>query len=1022
VRKALAAALIVPLIAAALCSPLAAQTFWGSIQGVVSDNAGRPITGGAVFLSSPSMQGQRITLTGKRGGFDFPSLPAGVYSLSAEMPGYVTLVNDGILLLSGESRFFRIELAPSEEETSVRAEAKWPALDAVSPKDAVRRGRELLERLPLARDFGSILGLMPGTADPGFPYPREAAILGGTSRDNAYLLDGANVTDVFDQTMGLDLNIDLLEEVEVVSAGRPASAPPGGGSVVNIITKSGGDSVSGGLSLHFMSGTFNQDLWTSAEVEEAGTASPGGDRGLIEPSLNLGGTFWPDRAWYFLAGRFMKKTQSGIFIGPYRDTEGRLHENYDWSRRDISGFFKLTVRPIAQGRLALWAHLDGASQPVAEPPSARLPFLSTRVLNHEGSLSLFATGDYEIRPNTTAFVRGAYIRRTIRTELQEEALGLPWTDDAGDLYGPLSGADANAESERQKLQANASVRHFVDGFLGTNHTLGAGVDFEDATTSLNWWRADNLRWYLDSRNPGQAYYGDRGLLGFWLCGTVEGATLVKFKTQTLGAYVTDVFSAGRRLTFNLGLRFDWSRGWFPSSYKFESGNPLSRYIGDALLSPRMASSWPDDFPVGFNPLDQLSYNEQKDLVSWMSLSPRAGFVFDVFGRGRTLLKASYARYTDVLSHRYILPLHPLYPRDLAVTWSDVNGDGRADPEDEFGLFNVDYRMISGMSLDKVVDGGLKAPSTDEFSVGVEHELLRDFTLSVRFVSRVQKNILEDALTVLDTGETWYAAGPSAAQKYWIPFTTTVPGTGAYPDETVTLYARSLEAPPTYYQLRNVPELERKTRALEFVFRKGLSHGWQAAGSAVVSRAEGNIGGFLSATSALTEAADSPNYFINRTGRLDMDRPFQATLMAGVELPFRLLLSGVFSYQSGRPWQRGAYILPPADWCAANNAERTYYAVNLEASGSRREKAWSSLDLRLERTWPVGSSGRLGLYLDVANVLGYRSSIVGLNDVDRWLPAAEGAGQPGQKYIAADYGLTTALCGKRLFRFGLRLGF
>jgi hypothetical protein len=107
---------------------------------------------------------------------------------------------------------------------------------------------------------------------------------------------------------------------------------------------------------------------------------------------------------------------------------------------------------------------------------------------------------------------------------------------------------------------------------------------------------------------------------------------------------------------------------------------------------------------------------------------------------------------------------------------------------------------------------------------------------------------------------------------------------------------------------------------------------------------------------------------------------------------------------------------------ANRAERVYYTVNLEEPGSRREKAWSSLDLRLEKTWPLGGSGRVAYYADATNLLGFTASIVGLNDIDIWEPAAEGAGKTGKTVLLPDYQLTNALIGKSVIRLGLRVGF
>jgi hypothetical protein len=321
-----------------------------------------------------------------------------------------------------------------------------------------------------------------------------------------------------------------------------------------------------------------------------------------------------------------------------------------------------------------------------------------------------------------------------------------------------------------------------------------------------------------------------------------------------------------------------------------------------------------------------------------------------------------------------------------------------------------------------VADGVKAPYTEEISAGLEQELFKDLTLGLHYISREQKNILEDVLYVPETGEYWYSLDQAAARKHWIPFTTTVPGTDSYPARTITFYAKSLQAPPAFLQLRNVPELKRKYRALEFVFHKGMARGWQLGGSLVLSKNEGNIGGFLEETTGLTAAANSPNFFIDRYGRLDTDRPLQIRLYGTIRLPSNFWLSASYRYQSGSPWQRWVQVFPSAAWCVAHNAERAYYTVNLETPGTRREKAWSSLDLRLEKKWPLGQSGKIGFYADVVNLLGSTASFIGLNDIALWKPAAEGEGQPGQKIMRPDYGVTSAVYGRRTLRFGFKLDF
>jgi hypothetical protein len=1021
-RKASKAILLLLLVFAGGMSPLRAQGPGGTIQGKVVDKSGRSIAGAIVYLSSPAMLGMRIFVTGKTGSFDFPVPAPGVYTLSAESPGYQTLVRDRIILHTGMSFFFSLELEASELDVEVTAQGAVPALDTISSKRAALIDQALVRHIPLARNFADVLNFAPGVISSEFPVPQEASIHGGTVRDNAYILDGVNLTDMFTMAPLANLSFDLTDEIEIISAGQPASQLPAGGGYVNVVSKSGGNSFSGELGLYFMSDGLNKDLWTASQIKDLGAGPVVGDKNLFDASLSLGGPFWAERAWYFLNARTFKKSLAVNFIGPFQDIMGRQHDAYDWSRRDKSGSFKLSLRPISDAKFTAWIDLGDVYQPVVEYPSARLPFLSTKILDHERYLILHGTLDYTIKPNIHGYVRAAHINRNLPTHLQGDALGLPWIDDAGDLYGPLSGADYNSDVKRPRIQADASLRIFAEKILGISHTFNAGVEFADITSNLDWWRQDNLLLYLDSRNPNNYFYEDRGLLAFWNCGSEQGSSLVSSRSEQLGIYVTDSFTIAKRLTFNLGLRFDRSWGWFPSGSKNLSGNPLSLFIGEALLNPYLKALYPDIYPEGLNPWDQFALAELSGIIAWNAFSPRAGLAFDVWGNGKTILKASCGRYVDPLSHRYLMPLNPLYPQNFPIYWLDANGDGQPGVEDEYSLSTLDYRPLSGAFIRDRVASTVKAPVTADISIGLDHELVKDFTLGLHFISRKQSNLLEDVLYASDTGEYWYAPGQAAAQRYWIPFTTTVPGTDSYPSQTVTLYAKSHQAPPAFFQLRNVPELERKYRALEFVFNKRLSQGWQLAGSLVLSKTEGNLGGFADETTGFSQAANSPNFFINRYGRLDTDRPLQIKLMGSIELPFQFWLSAYFQYQSGRPWQRWAQILPPADWCLANDVERIYYTINLEPPGSRREKAWSSLDLRLEKEWKLSASAKMGLFIDVSNLLGFTASLAGLNDIDRWEPTAEGAGQPGLKFLQPDYQLTSALYGKRTFRLGFRLDF
>ena len=1001
---------------------LRAQGFTGSIQGRVTDKAGKPISGATVYLTSPSMLGGRIYVVGKTGDFDFPALASGSYNVTAEMPGYETIVRDKIPLFTGMSFLVVLALGPSDLDVEVPAPGTPPEIDAVSGKHADIVDQSQIHLLPLARNLGDILALAPGVLVTAPPALAETFIHGGSARDNAYALDGVDMSDMYTGGAVAAINVDEVEEIEIISAGLPASRLRGAGGYVNIISKSGGNELTGNLGFFVMNEGLNKDLWTPAQIQDLKTGPVSGDKGMFDGTFNLGGAFWPDRAWFYMSGRSSRKSEVANFIGPYTDVLGRVDTAYDWYRKDLWGAFKATARPIPDAKATLWISAGDVYQPVAGDPSPRLPFISTSILNHETNLAIQGVLDYSIGPDAQAYVRAAYISRNIPHDLQNDALGLPYVVDAGSLYGPLSGADYNSTVKRQRIQAEASIRYFGLNFLGTTHTLSLGGNFEDSSTDMDWWRLDNMLWMMDSRNPNGSYYGDRGLLSFWNCGSVQNSTILSAKTEELGLFAADSFMIGRRLSINLGLRFDYTWGWFPAGGKTVSGNPLSVFIGDAFVSTYLNAKYPSDFAAGYNPWGSYNTAEQTGVISWTVFSPRLGFAYDIWGNGKTILRGGYARIADELSQRYFLSMNPLYPQTFPVIWTDANGDGQPDAQDEFQLGSMDYRMLSGSNFKQRVASDITAPITQETSIGLDQELFRDFTLGLHYIAKVQSNILEDVLYAPDTGEYWYSMSQAAAQKYWVPFTTTVPGTGSYPAQTVTLYARSLSAPLMYLQLRNVPELERKYRALEFSFQKRMSHGWQLSGSVVLSRTEGNIGTSTDETTALTAAGDSPNYFINRYGPLNSDRPVQIKLMGSLALPWGTWLSAYFQYQSGIPWQRTAQVLMPAAWCAANNTEQVYYSVALDAPGTHRLADWANLDLRLQKDWRTGRNGKLEMFVDITNVLGATASLIGVNDVDRWLPAAAGAGQSGVKYLSPDYQVTSALYGRRTLRLGLKLNF
>jgi hypothetical protein len=223
------------------------------------------------------------------------------------------------------------------------------------------------------------------------------------------------------------------------------------------------------------------------------------------------------------------------------------------------------------------------------------------------------------------------------------------------------------------------------------------------------------------------------------------------------------------------------------------------------------------------------------------------------------------------------------------------------------------------------------------------------------------------------------------------------------------------------------ELKRKYWAFELIFNKRMADGWQVSGSVVYSKSYGHMGGLFSESWGWSLYGDTPNVFINTYGRTSMDRPLQIKLMGTAQLPFRIFLSAYYRFFSGPPWQpglgtRSSIIVPPVSWCKVHNAYRDYYDVILDDQREpRRLRSESFLDLRLEKEFRIGDLGRVGIYADVINVLGWSNVNVGLNDVLFYLPFAENDNR-GIVVPPDDYKVVSSVEGIRQVKFSLRFTF
>lgn len=1017
--------LLILSLSTGIASRAFAQGQTGSIKGKITDKAGNPLPDAFIYVSSPAMLGIRTYLSSKTGAIRFPGLPPGIYKIMAEKPEYKTVNVEDIIVRVGKTVNLDITLEATLIEEEITSNIPSPTLDEESTKTSVNIDRDLLNNIPFARNLHEIINSAAGVTQYSVPNQKASSVHGSTVRANIYTLDGIIMNDPSGMHLLTNINFDIIEEVELETAAHPAQVRFTEGGYINVVAKSGGNRFRGDINLYFADEQLGSTLRSEEEISETGASPPPLDRYLGDISFSLGGALLEDRLWFFTNARFIFLSRTTDFI-PWTDPQGNSHNKFSWHGNEKMGFLKLTSQFIPQLKVTgMFYYFDRYRSASESPLSWNLPKEATQILDHEKNLTASGTLSYIFDQNTFGDIKAGYIEHSLPLRLDGTWRDNPqyFNEGTGHFWGS---AGFNETQLKKRFQAGAYLTRFQEGFLG-DHEFKSGVEYEFASGEWTTWKTDNLLqhyfygnpYYFDPNYFGQAVSPvtgnpvDKGKVSFSIAEKGEGGSSQN-ELSRLSLFAQDSVSFGRRLTLFLGLRFDRSSTKLPSIQKGESGNPVSLKIGEELIEPL----------YGVNPYSTNLVPEWQNIVVWNALSPRFGLSFDILGNGKYLFKASFSRYTEYLMLDYPRALNPFYAhRSHQFYWFDENMDGLVDVDDTYTLYPEDLRSYSEEDYKKRIAPDIKPPYTDELTIGLHQELFKDFSIRINYIHKTKLNIIENVLYDPDSDKDWYTITQDT-QGWWIPFETIVPEVDDFPDTQVSAYYRSSNTPVLFYQVKNVPELKRKYQALEIAFQKRMLNNLQLNGSLVISKTTGNIGLNYDASSGFSRAADNPNFLLvnlPEDSSLDIDRPLVLKLMGTYKLPYDLFASCYYTYMSGTPLPRSVTIIPPASWVQDNNAYSEPATVLLEKPGTRRAEPYHNLDLRIEKEFRLGSSGRISMYVDILNALGKKYSFISKNDGGFWFPDAENTTQ-GTRVLSENYKKITSLSGTRMIRLGLNLRF
>jgi hypothetical protein len=709
-----------------------------SASGKVLDPDGLALPGATVTITNTNTGVARTVVTEGTGGFSIPNLTPGVYTLMVEMDGFAPLRREAMTLAAGTELTLdlRMQLAGVAEQLTVTGEA--PLVERTSNRiGGTLSGREIEDIPANFRHIGALTQLVPGMT----PNPAASTFEGGQvvangtpAQSNVYLVDGMyNNDDRLGGSQGTQVRVvlDNIDEYQVLSNQYSTEYGGGAGAIINMVTRGGTNTFSGRAYSYFRDDKFNaRDHFL-----------PDGDAKPAERTLQAG----------FALGGPIVQNKAHFYFTIERDNE------------DVAGFkaFPAEAAPLA------------------------VDFVGTFEVR---ATNYFGRGDVQLNPSN--FVNARWVLETAPTRGE----GFNTNDDTIDAQGWESDLDNLFSVSYTSVLTDRASAVFRVGRIGEQLNTGAQTFFNDDVS----WRG------FDGRNP--LTMGQANEHPDYNTGTGGGGGWTRVRTFTVDASLSYFLpEAGGEHTMKFGG--GWSKNALPGrespdSGTFDFGSNLPYNPANPATFPREFSirvgAPGSDFGVStddrranlffedkWRPTDRLSinfgvrYDRQKAIPGKKNdISPRAGFAWDVFGTGGTVVRGGMGRFYAYMPVSVGLNLEAsgvqtLYPTLTITPSSDTCGcvlvpDVITDSAGNLGvavlsaagIADIEARraaLLAGSTFQRdprVDDPNREMPYQNAWSVGLAHQLTDVMALTVDYVgnaSRDQNGVIDINEPVLVSG-------------------------------------------------------------------------------------------------------------------------------------------------------------------------------------------------------------------------------------------------------------------------------
>jgi hypothetical protein len=1000
----------------------------GKITGTITDENGEPLPGAAVEIAGPALMGKRALVTSAKGTFAFLSVPIGSYALTASMPNFKTVTQQNIKVSAGTSVTVNVTLPIGAIEETITVTGQAPVVDVKSSTIDSRIDQAMLDKLPTSRDSFYDLSLStPGMFDVGKNVMGSPTAYGGSTTENIFLVNGLDTTDPSGAGYGsmIKVNYDNVQEVRIIALGSKAEYGNFSGVAIDVITKSGTDKLQGSLAAYNQLGTpAGQQPKASQLGRNWLYLEPGDDyrsypKSDLELDLTFGGPLFSHKVWFFTALNYLDNKNKELNWSPIVTSLGRYAD------------IKLTSTPFKNQHAWLSYHYEKNNSGGFTDGSLDWdPSMAYDGYTQSHSVS----SQWQWFPSTVTFFSAKFLGFWVndRNQLPDGApnhpgyinwwKGVPFDSGVG---GAFPGAHKNL-TDRATIQADIS--HYAENFLG-EHDIKFGVQYTRGrlnSTGGNFFGKELIdpeteedlgffgyypgaypyRWNYDIAYL-QSSYGDYDGLMFYVPTSFSKPHRTVRTSDGLGFFFDDQWSPTKRLTLNLGLRYDHMTA------RFGTG-------GQMLEQPLTPQAWEQGLSV------VRDRQGSGNLFNFKNWSPRIGLTYALTGDQKTVFRASYGRYYTPIGVESFGGGGPDLDRTYsttefyAVPWDglDLNGDGyitgsefanaaRQIPnltpinaELENGDFTTLFQSsIPGYGLQ--INPALKNQHTDQFTLNLEREIFKDFSVGVTYINRVTRDVIVQWPLNQVTQEPWeYEVKTQVINGQEVALYSIVlddyDGSGVIDGDDITWVHTHQD-----FEWTNMPDwpnyaggpnvrAERKFQGVQMTFKKRYSSRWQLMGSLLFNKSSGFAGRNkrqdedynMEGTNIWSDQwLGGVNQTVNNmVGPMPFTPRFEFKLNGNYTIPkVEVDLGFRFRLHTGRPvWVLGDIQILENWNYDPEDTDLLDHAVIITNGGASQQivaqdgteplymPVLSILDLRLDKSFSLGR-GKLRVMLDAFNI-------------------------------------------------------